>query len=181
MNALNDAGKVLSPVGKSDGSDMAVESVVSQKLTKATKDLAALRKTSKALIRVLDILAEQPQYKNSLRETVRKEWCEIDRRISEIEFEQAVRKDKGQILYTIFFPRMSGWDPQRFLVRTPNTLVDHNAYWSVSINKQVVRPEDAGFDLKREWQLPDAKLMAERAALVASKPREFWCHEKEAA
>lgn len=141
-----------------------------------------LRATSRRLWKILDLLSKEPQYKNTLRETVRKEWVAVYEAVQKADFDAAARKDKGQVIWTLFFPREGAWVKQRTITRTPNTLVLENEYWSIpEPTRCVCHPLNAYADLRAKWKLPDPKLMAERAALVASKPRDFWFHEKEAA
>lgn len=75
-------------------------------------------------------------------------WLTFYREEERRRLQTAERKDKGEVLFTTFFPRTSSWERQKFITRTPNRQLAGRAY-SEEIDVQVVRPDDWLADFKK--------------------------------
>lgn len=54
---------------------------------------------------------------------------------------EAERKDRGEVLFTVFFPRQYLWERQKVITRTPHRKIATRSY-GPEIDVSVVRPED---------------------------------------
>ena len=109
-----------------------------------------------------------------------KMWTEAYHLAQRRELEEAIRKDAGVVLWTLFFPREFGWQSQKVITRTPRRHIE-----SLTIHDEVIEKvcwsdpwKSLACELER-WPLDVAKLR-ERARMVDAKPRGFWNLSREA-
>lgn len=114
-----------------------------------------------------------------LFELADKLWSETYRLAERREIEEARRKDGGEIVWELFFPRDYGWERQKVLTRTPNLLIETSSFSGNAFTRRR-QPAAAFLELAEAWKPADPGRMRARAALVDSKPREFW-DQREAA
>lgn len=88
--------------------------------------------------------------------------------------EEAKKKDKGEVLWTLYFPRdgETFLSDRKVLTRTPNTLTSEGTWFGKTV--WVVSPESAyKFDYQayghQPWPLPDPAVMRNRAERVAKQ------------
>lgn len=109
-------------------------------------------------------------------------WTTTYRLADQRERDEARRKDKGEILWTVFFPREYAWETQKVVTRTPHMMLTRLSY-SKEQHVRVSPPGCAWAELAVEWgRCPaDPEKMRKRAEMVAGKPREFWANLEQAA
>jgi len=98
------------------------------------------------------------------------------------ENDEAARKDKGQVLWTLYHPMplpRSIFDEQKVVMRTPNRMIKGRDYYLDKPRTYFCNPEDSLSDLKREWQATDVAAVIARSE---EAERQWKCRiEKEAA
>lgn len=107
-------------------------------------------------------------------------WQKLYRLEQARQLEVARRKDKGVVLWEIFFPS-SGWFYRRVITCTPNRIIQTSQF-SDKVSEGLANPEDAYERFALTMAQVDTRAMLERQCLVASKPKHYWVlDEKEAA
>jgi hypothetical protein len=144
--------------------------------------LSRARTMERRLWRARQLIKKEPEL-HGLYTKLNEEWNRAYLAVGRAKLDLARRADKGQVLWTLFFPRGdSGWDRQKVIVRTPRTRAETSSFFTDDKTPVVSLTEmDPYADLNRSWPLPDLAQMDRRAKLVATKPREFWAHNLEAA
>jgi hypothetical protein len=134
-----------------------------------------------AMLKRLKAMAKVDSAAEPLVKVMEKLWTEAHAAMEEAALAKAERDDRGEVLLTIYFPKSSAWSGREVIQRTPNRLIRSGIWYGTPGIACVRNPESAWVEMAREWLPGDPIKMAERAALVAMKPREFWCYEEEEA
>lgn len=147
----------------------------------ATSRVNKLKATERRLWRAWHSLKKDPSLVSEAK-TLEDWWHKAYDAKNAAELDLAIKQDAGNVLWTLFFPRPSGWSRQKVVTRFERTVSEISDFMLDDRDPKTRISYSQPYEqLKEEWKLPDPKLMAERAALVASKSRDFWYHEKEAA
>lgn len=89
-----------------------------------TKTLRQIERAKLGLVRVLERAMRADPNAHEVRELLdgaRKDWCEWYKRLKRVEVAAAEKRDKGEVLFTIFYPDSSG--AVRSIIRTPHRLI----------------------------------------------------------
>ena len=139
----------------------------------------ALHKLSYRLLKLrlsLEKAAKKDTGLQGLFDQADKLWTETYRLAERRELEEARAKDGRQVLWTIIFPRDSGWEQQRTICRTPHRRIETCSF--TGVHECVKSPDSAWKELGEVWKPADEAKMRERAALGDSKPKDFWCYRE---